>query len=176
MMKNKSLCIGMPLLLLAHISSAKVVSIKDYGFIVENKIQVQSSTKDSWQALTQDVGKWWPEDHTWWGKGENLSIQPQAGGCFCEINDQQSAEHMRISFVDPQKLLRMTGGLGPLQGMGMYGALDWKLAKIDQGTEITLTYSVTGINPDGFSKLAPIVDHVQGLQLAGLGQYLQQSK
>jgi len=62
----------------------------------------------------------------------------------------------------------MTGGLGPLQGLGMYGALDWVFVSNDQGTEVTMTYRVNGINPDGFDQLAPVVDQVQGLQLGGL--------
>lgn len=32
-----------------------------------------------------------------------------------------------MSFVEPYKLLRMTGGLGPLQGMGIQGGLDGSL-------------------------------------------------
>ena len=80
---------------------------------------------------------------------------------------------MQIEVVQPPSLLRMTGGLGPLQSMGLYGALDWKLNKTDSGTEIVLTYKVHGLNPDGFKELAPIVDHVQGLQLGGLGDYLK---
>ena len=64
----------------------------------------------------------------------------------------------------------MTGGLGPLQGMGVYGSLDWAIAFKDNTTTVTLTYSVTGINPDGFAELAPIVAKVQGMQLKALQQ------
>ena len=80
---------------------------------------------------------------------------------------------MRISFVDPSKLMRMTGGLGPLQGMGMFGALEWKFETIERGTEITMTYRVNGISPDGFAELAPIVDRVQAIQLGGLENLIQ---
>ena len=62
----------------------------------------------------------------------------------------------------------MTGGLGPLQGMGMYGALDWVFESNDLGTQVTMTYRVNGISEGGFAELAPIVDQVQGLQLGGL--------
>ena len=41
------------------------------------------------------------------------------------MSGARSAEHMRIGFVDPGVQLRMLGGLGPLQGMGLHGALDW---------------------------------------------------
>ncbi|ALS97956.1 hypothetical protein [Lacimicrobium alkaliphilum] len=154
-------------------AQAEVKHISDYGFIIENRVQVPSSPEVSWQALIHDVGKWWPGDHSWFGEAENFSIEAKAGGCFCEISGDNQVQHMQIEVVQPPSLLRMTGGLGPLQSMGLYGALDWKLNKTDSGTEIVLTYKVHGLNPDGFKELAPIVDHVQGLQLGGLGDYLK---
>lgn len=155
---------------------SKVLLIADTGFIVENKVQVTSDRQVTWQAFTQHVDRWWPSDHTWWGETSTLSIDSVAGGCFCEKNGNKSAEHMRISFVDPHKLMRMTGGLGPLQGMGMYGALEWSFNAVEGGTEVTMTYKVNGINPGGFEKLAPIVDRVQGMQLNGLKTFVQSNK
>jgi hypothetical protein len=81
---------------------------------------------------------------------------------------------MRISFVEPKKSLRMTGGLSPLQGMGVYGSLDWMISRQGDVTKITLTYSVTGINKDRFDKLAPIVDKVQETQLNHLKVFVSQ--
>ncbi|GAB3023670.1 SRPBCC family protein [Bowmanella dokdonensis] len=151
---------------------AEVQHIDTYGFIVSNQVLVRTEPEQSWRALVEDVGKWWPADHSWWGKAENFSIEARAGGCFCEINGDSQAQHMQISFVEPAKLLRMTGGLGPLQGMGLYGALDWQFEAVEGGTRITLSYKVHGYAPNGFKDLAPIVDQVQGLQLGGLGKHL----
>ena len=164
-----SLCLS-----IASINSyAEVLLIAETGFIIENNIQVDANRESTWRAFTQQVGQWWPADHTWWGDSSGLSIDTFAGGCFCEKNAGRSAEHMRISFVDPENLMRMTGGLGPLQGLGMYGALDWVFATNEQGTKVTMTYRVNGINADGFEQLAPIVDGVQALQLGGLENLLQ---
>ncbi|MDF2179343.1 SRPBCC domain-containing protein [Aliiglaciecola sp. CAU 1673] len=151
---------------------AEVKHLSDYGFILENRISTSAKPEAAWQALVSDVGKWWPADHTWWGKSENLRIQAQAGGCFCEIEGEKQALHMLISFAEPGKLLRMTGGLGPLQGMGLTGALDWKIIPSENGSDIILSYKVSGFAPDGFATLAPIVDKVQVIQLGGLGEYL----
>lgn len=82
---------------------------------------------------------------------------------------------MHISFVQPGKLLRMTGGLGPLQGMGMFGAMDWQFSSDDTATQVTLTYRVSGIDPNGFKELAPIVANVQGQQLNGLKAFVEAS-
>ncbi|GGD75606.1 polyketide cyclase/dehydrase [Lacimicrobium alkaliphilum] len=161
-----------PAMVISLSAHAEVKGIGEYGFIIENRVQVATSPEVSWSALVNDVGKWWPGDHSWFGKAENFSIAASAGGCFCEISGENQVQHMQVEVVQPPGLLRMTGGLGPLQSMGLYGALDWKLSGTDTGTEIVLTYKVHGFNPEGFKELAPIVDHVQGLQLGGLKDYL----
>ena len=150
----------------------QVVHVTENGFIVENQVVIAAPSEKVWKALVDNVDNWWPKDHTWWGQNSTLSIDEFAGGCFCEKAGKQSAEHMRIAFVDPGKLLRMTGGLGPLQGMGMHGALDWQFTSRDNSTNLKLTYRVSGINPGGYEKLAPIVAKVQGMQLQGLADYL----
>ena len=152
---------------------AEVKDSAPNGFTIENSQVVPVDAKTAWKALTNDVGRWWPKDHTWWGDASKLSIQPLAGGCFCEINGEQQARHMTITFVDPGNLLRMTGGLGPLQGMGLDGALEWRFAKVEEGTKITLWYRVGGYTPDDLQKFVPVVDRVQGLQLGGLADYLR---
>ncbi|ALO45474.1 hypothetical protein [Pseudohongiella spirulinae] len=152
---------------------AEVLYTADAGFAVENKVQIQQSVDVVWQALVNDVDAWWPKDHSWWAG--TFSIDPHAGGCFCERSGERSVQHMAISMVDPGKLLRMTGGLGPLQGLGLSGALDWQIVPDEadpQLTEVTLTYRVNGYTPGGFGQLAPVVDQVQGLQLGGLKSYL----
>lgn len=153
-------------------SYGEVLFLAETGFITEHRIQVSADRETTWNAFIQ-AGKWWPADHTWWGDANGLTIDAFAGGCFCEKSGDKSAEHMRITLVDTHNSMRMTGGLGPLQGMGMYGALDWTFEANDQGTQVTMTYRVNGINPDGFAELAPIVDQVQGIQLGGLKTLLQ---
>ena len=152
---------------------AEVKDSAPNGFTIENSQVVPVDTRTAWKALVNDVGRWWPKDHTWWGDAGKLSIQPRAGGCFCEINGARQAWHMTVTFVDPEHTLRMTGGLGPLQGMGLDGALEWRLAKVEGGTKITLWYRAGGYTPDDLRKFVPVVDQVQGLQLGGLADYLR---
>lgn len=153
--------------------NATVVAVDDRGFIVENVIMTEASAEKVWNALVNDIDLWWPKDHSWWGKDGTFTLEAKARGCFREIAGDKSAEHMHISFVDPMKTLRMTGGLGPLQGMGMFGALNWVFSEKDGNTVVTLTYHVHGINPDGFEKLAPIVGKVQAMQLNGLKNHIE---
>lgn len=163
-------------LALVSLSSARA-EVKDAtqgGFTLENTVQVATDVATAWKALVDDVDRWWPRDHTWWGADGALSIEARAGGCFCERRGDQQALHMLVTFVDPGRLLRMTGGLGPLQGMGLQGALEFRLAPAaGGGTAITMFYRAGGYTPDDLSKFAPVVDKVQALQLGGLADHLR---
>jgi hypothetical protein len=172
---------GFQILLLALIAAsapladaqARIVDQAPSGFTVENSEWVPADPATAWNAFVHEVGKWWPADHSWWGDASKLSISEKAGGCFCEINGAQQAWHMTVTFVDPGKLMRMTGGLGPLQGMGLNGALEGRFVEEKGGTRITLWYRAGGYTPDDLGKLVPVIDKVQGLQLGGLADYLR---
>lgn len=151
---------------------AEVKDATASGFTIENTRVAAADPQTAWNALVDDVDQWWPKDHSWWGAASKLSIDARAGGCFCERAGAQQAQHMQVTFVDPGKLLRMTGGLGPLQGMGLHGALEFRLAPEGEGTRVTLWYRAGGYTPDDLSKFAPVVDQVQGIQLGGLADYL----
>ena len=155
-------------------AQAAVKDSSPSGFTLENSEVVPVDARTAWKGLVEEVGRWWPADHTWWGDASRLSISPRVGGCFCEFNGDQQAWHMAVTFVDPGKTLRMTGGLGPLQGMGLHGALEFRLAPAEGGgTRITLWYRVGGYTPDDLSKFAPVVDRVQAQQLGGLAGFLR---
>lgn len=152
---------------------ARVVDAQAHGMTIVNEVTVPVDANVAWDGLVNHVDAWWPRDHTWF-PGSRLSIEPRAGGCFCERAGGREAWHMAIGFVDPGATLRMLGGLGPLQGLGLTGALDWKLAPVDGGTKITLHYVVGGYTTQDLKGFAPIVDQVQGVQLGGLAKFLAQ--
>jgi len=106
------------------------------------------------------VSDWWLADHTWFGKSENLSIEPKAGGCLCEIDGDRQVMHLQVALVLPDSEIQFLGGLGPLQSMGVYGAMTWKFTPDPKGSKITLTYHVTGFTPAGLDHLAAVVDKV----------------
>ena len=169
----------LPALLLVAACAVAVpamAAVKDQapnGFTIENSEWVPAEPAAVWKALVEEVGLWWPADHTWWGDASKLSISEQVGGCFCELNGAQQARHMGVAFVDPGKLMRMTGGLGPLQGMGLDGVMEWRFVAENGGTRITLWYRAGGYTPDDLTSFVPVVDKVQGQQLAGLAEYLR---
>src|SRR5690606_28450202 len=126
------------------------------GFTVEHSGVAPVDAASAWRALVDRVDQWWPKDHTWWGSESRLSIQARAGGCFCETAGDRQAEHRRVVFADPGHTLRMLGGLGPLQGMGLQGALEFRLVEEAAtagrpATRISLHYRVGGYTPDDLS-------------------------
>ena len=147
---------------------AKVLHSDKGGFIIESSAQTHVSSEIAYQQFIH-VERWWDPDHSWFGEASNFSLEPKAGGCFCEIDGERQVMHLQVVFVEPNKEIRLIGGLGPLQAMGLSGTMSWTFTESDQGgTEIVHRYSVNGFHPDGLGFLAPIVDKVQTAQLARL--------
>ncbi len=159
--------------MLASPAHAEVKHASPSGFTIEHARDVPVDASTAFAALVTQVNRWWPRDHTWWGADGILSIDPRAGGCFCERAGTREALHMLVTFVDPGRTLRMIGGLGPLQGMGLHGVLEFRLAPAGEGaTRITMSYRAGGYSPEDLGAFAPVVDKVQGAQLGGLAELL----
>lgn len=127
----------------------------------------------AYEALTDEVSAWWDPAHSHSGDAKNFSLDARAGGCFCErLPNDGSVMHMQVVFADPGRLLRLVGGLGPLQGMGISGSMDFALEAEGDGTRLRYRYVVSGYAPDGLEALADPVDRVQGGQLERLRAYL----
>ena len=139
------------------------------GFVVRHEATLNAPPAKVYEMLLA-VGAWWDPAHTYSGDSRNLSIDARAGGCFCERLADGGVEHMRVVYLAAGKALRMSGGLGPLQGSGLAGAMTWSLAPSGGGTKLQLTYSVGGFMEGGFEKMAPAVEDMLGHQLARLKQ------
>lgn len=153
---------------LSAISSAEVISQANEGFHIKSSVSVPVSAMQAYHGFL-DIGSWWIEDHTWFGKAANLSLDPVAGGCFCEIDGDRQVQHMTVAYVNPGKAVRLTGGLGPLQQMGVSGTLSFQFVGIsDTETMIVQEYRVSGYYSEGLDTLAAVVDQVQTAQLLSL--------
>lgn len=146
---------------------AAVKSSSAAGFEVENKAMVPVLPVQAYTALVR-VGEWWSGAHTYSGNAANMTIDARPGGCFCEAWDGNAVEHLRVVLVQPGSMLRLQGGLGPLQAEAASGTLTWSLKAVGGGTEITQTYVVGGFVRGGAEKMAAVVDTVLAEQLARL--------
>ncbi|HQV04944.1 MULTISPECIES: SRPBCC family protein [unclassified Novosphingobium] len=158
--------------------AAEVAAVSETGFVVKHSVVAAADKATVWKALIAPH-RWWNKDHTWSGNADNLYLDAQATGCFCEKlpkpadapADQRmgSVEHMHVVYADPQSgLLRMRGGLGPLQGEAMTGIMTIKLVSVDGGTRIDAEYAVGGLIRMKGEQIAGPVNSVLGEQFTRL--------
>lgn len=152
--------------LLAPRAARAEVTANASGFVVKHEVVVPLPPQQAY-ALALRVQDWWDPAHTYSGEAANLSLRAEPGGCWCErLADGGFVEHMRVVLAWPGRTLRLSGGLGPLQQMGVAGALTFGFAKADEGTRVTLTYVVGGHAESGLEGVAKPVDGVLGQALA----------
>ena len=75
---------------------------------------------------------------------------------------------MHVIYAAPSRVLRMTGGLGPLQSEAVSGTLTITLKPVDGGTRVLWEYVVGGYMRQKIPELAPLVDKVLAEQLTRL--------
>lgn len=150
-------------------AAADVVAVTPTSFEIAQSITIDRSPAQVWDMLRAPQ-KWWNKDHTYSGDSNNLYIDSQATGCFCErLPAGGSVEHGRIIFLHPQKTLRLNAAFGPLQAEAVTGTLTWTLtAEGDNATQLKMTYLVGGHIRGGAEALAPAVDAVMKVQMLGL--------
>jgi uncharacterized protein YndB with AHSA1/START domain len=155
-------------------ATAEVASSSSSAFVVSAEAEVAAAPEAAWTALLE-IGQWWSPAHTFSGDAANLSLDAQAGGCWCERwGDGQSVEHARVVAVtsyEGVRALRAVGGLGPLQELGVSGVMTFTVAPVASGAKITMTYRVSGDASLGLDQVAPLVDGVLMEQFGRLNRY-----
>jgi hypothetical protein len=158
---------------------AEVKSQTDAGFSVVHVAEVSATPDQIWKRLVAPK-EYWSKSHSWSGSVAGFSIDPKAGGCFCELIQETgtdgktktigSVEHMRVIFASPGKVLRMQGALGPLQAEAVLGTLTVAIEPIKDGgrTKLSFSYVVGGYMRYKMTDIAPSVDKVIGEQFASL--------
>ncbi|WP_156386412.1 SRPBCC family protein [Rhizobium sp. Leaf391] len=158
--------------MLATQATAEVSSANQSGFSLTTSVTVTTSPAETYAILVQP-NLWWDTTHSYSHKAQNLSINPVAGGCFCErLDDGGSVEHAHVVFASPGKVLRLRGAFGPLQGEGIDGGLTWELKPSGAGTEIRQTYAAGGYIPSGMEKMAEMLDPIFTGQASHLKSYI----
>jgi hypothetical protein len=152
-------------LLFVPAAHATVVSQSANGFVITHDANVAVDPKDAFDAFVK-IGSWWNDDHSFSGAAKNISIEPKAGGCWCEaLPNGGSVRHMTVVHANPGVLLVFNGGLGPLQFMGVAGSMKVSFKAQDKGTQISVVYAVGGYDPDSFKDISKGVDAVLGEQI-----------
>ncbi len=164
-------------------AQAEVVEADENHFITRAEAIVEATPTETWLALISPA-RWWSGEHTWSADAANLSLVPQAGGCFCEripevdepgrFTLEGSVEHMRVIQAYPEVALRMQGALGPLQSEPVTGILTIAISEVEEGTRIVWEYNVGGQMRYPVPAISSAVDGVMTLQLSRLSELLGQ--
>ena len=152
-------------LMIALDASAEVAESSTDHVLIGFSANVEAPPVKVYVAIT-DVARWWSDEQTWSGKAANLSLKPEAGGCFCERWANGSAEHGRVVMAIKNETLRLDTALGPLQELPLKGVLTFKLQAADNDTtRLDVDYRVNGSSTSRLDQLAPTVDGVLAEQV-----------
>lgn len=156
--------------------SAALAQVGPNGFTTTARVSVRGTPSAVYDAFV-NVGRWWNPDHSYSGDAANLTLEPRAGGCFCEtLKNGGSVEHMRVVNVMPGELLRLQGALGPLQPLGVVGNMTVTFRPEGGSASVTLVYAVGGFNPGGFRELSLAVSAVLTEQLQRLQSFVERGR
>lgn len=150
---------AIPILAFATCAWAGTSELTSASFVSSFHEELDATPEQAWQALVH-IGEWWSPAHTYSGNAANLSLDPAAGGCWCERWGNNSVQHARVLVAMPGNLLRVDGALGPLQALGASGVLSFRLAPRAGGTTLDVTYRVRATPDAALEKVAPAVDRV----------------
>ncbi len=155
------------LALVPFCAGAEVKSATPESMLIEHRFTIAAPAARVWETLLHPE-RWWPADHTWSGKRENLSLDATIDGCFCERWNGNGVEHGRVVMVMPGKQLRLDAALGPLQELAISGVINVALEEKDGATTMVVTHRVSGDATHKLDAFAPIVDQVNGQQFGNL--------
>ena len=173
-MKARLALVLLVLATFSHEVPGEVIDSGPNGFSLVTELTINASRAEVWQAAVDHVGQWWSNDHTISGDAGNMSIDAVPQGCFCEsIGDHAGVVHLTVTFVNPQIILRLTGGLGPLGLMGINGNMTWEFFDAGEATLVRFSYVVGGYRPEGLDGIAEPVDSVIGEALMLLKTYVE---
>lgn len=152
---------------------AEVVAVDEQGFVSEHRVDIAATPARVFEALAEETGAWWDPAHTYWGDSRRvqLALCP-ISLALCEVtaDDEAFVIHLRVDAYRPGKALVLSGGLGPLQPLGVAASMSFHLEAAEHGTRLDYRYVVNGRDVEQW---AEPVDRVQGGQLARLKRYVE---
>jgi uncharacterized protein YndB with AHSA1/START domain len=138
-MRTPALLFVVGLVMAVSPASGEVVESIQTGFTVNVSVPAMAPPARVYRAVTEAVGAWRDKAHTFSGDAMNLSMIATPGGCFCQTLLSGGVRHMTVIYADPAKLLRLSGGLGPLQDSAVEGTMTWRFIEDAGGTTVEVT-------------------------------------
>ncbi len=151
-------------------SCAEVLEADDDGFVSAHEVEIAAPPSRVFGALVDEVDRWWDPAHSYSGDAANFLLDELCGLCEALDSDSGWVRHMRVDAWRPGKWLVLSGGLGPLQRLGVAGSMSFDFEATQAGTRVTYRYTVNGRNVGAW---AEPVDRVQLGQLMRLKHYVE---
>ena len=146
----------------------ELAEVAEGGFVSTHVVEIDAPPQRVFQALTEEIDEWRDAAHTYSGEPSNLELDRI---CLCEDLDGGFVVHLRVDYWHPGKRLRLSGGLGPLQSLGVAGSMSFDFDDdLDGRTRLSYRYAVEGQRA---VPLAEPVDRVQRGQLLRLVRYVE---
>ena len=150
-----------------------LIETDDAGFVSSHEIEIAAPRDRVFDALIEEVAKWWDPAHSYSGEAANFSFDGLSFGGMALVEDLGEGGfviHLRVVFARVPETLILTGGLGPLQRLGVADSMSFDLEATQAGTQLKYRYTVNGRN---VALLAEPVDRVQLGQLERLKRYVE---
>jgi uncharacterized protein YndB with AHSA1/START domain len=163
---------GFLLAMQALSARAAVVESSAAGFAIQQTVHIAAPQARIYAALITPA-KWWNSEHSFSGSAANLTLDARAGGCFCEVWNGGSVQHLIVVDAQPGKILRLRGALRPSQGQGVDGALTFTLKTNAGGTDLVLDDIMGGFMEGGLAKWPPLADAMLADQMARLKRFIE---
>jgi uncharacterized protein YndB with AHSA1/START domain len=162
---------GMLAVAMACAAHAEIKAAAPDALVFQFKGEIPLPREAAWTRVLA-IGSWWNDGHTYSGKAANMSIDPVAGGCWCETWPGGGVEHGRVIAMVRDELLRMQTALGPLQDTGVNAAMTITLADgaTPGTTVVTLDYRVVG---SSLTELSAWAEPVNGVLQEQFGRLLK---
>ena len=147
-------------------AAAEVVSSSEHGFAITLRREVAADAPTAFSSLLR-IPDWWAAEHTYSGDASKLQVDARPGGRLLErLEDGGFVEHMRVSMIMRDKLIRMEGALGPLASYGLSGSMTWSVepSETEGKTHVVWRYVVGGYGVS-LVEVSNAVDSVLGLQI-----------
>lgn len=159
--------------LFAGVAHAQVAAVGENGFQIRAAREVEKPAGEVFAAFEKEIGQWWSSSHSWSGDASNLRFDLEQGALIEKLPDGGFCRHLEIVYYEPGKAMRLSGGLGPLLGLGLHGVMSLTVSEAGETSRVELSYNVSGFIPGGFEQLAPAVDGVLNEQLDRFTRYCQ---
>lgn len=142
-------------------AAAEVRAVSPAGFTIQTVVTTKAAPAAAWRLFLEPQS-WWSGAHTYSQDARNLRLDAKPGGCFCEkLPKGGGAKHGEVVLLIPDRTVRLSAALGPLQEMGVSAAWTAQFAGAPGGgSTVTWTYVVSGADPANWSDLSRAVDSV----------------